>query len=310
MTTVVMERGYLPWNSNTGEEQLFKRTLLIVMAVALFLGLLVPLFEVPQPEREVIERVPARLARFLLQRSAAPPVIPKVNRELTREKEERPKEPAQSEQQKPQSDSTVNKRARERASQAGVLALSSELSALHSSGVAGKAKRSLVLSRGGTQETRLGGKMIAAASSGSGGIDTSGYRRDSGSGGELGEHKVVSAEAVNPSLVAVAEEEFKRRRQPKRRDQETVIRVLDANKGRIYAIYNRALRSNPLLAGRVVLELIIEPSGRVSACRVLSSELDDKGLENKLIARIKMLEFGAEKVPIFKFEYPIEFMPS
>jgi TonB family protein len=105
-------------------------------------------------------------------------------------------------------------------------------------------------------------------------------------------------------------EEFKRHSQPKLRDQETVIRVLDGNKGRIYAIYNRALRKNPLLSGKVVLELSIDPSGKVTACRVISSELQDEELEGKLVARIKMLDFGAEKVPEYTFRYPIEFLPS
>lgn len=303
MSTVTMERGYLPWNRNTGEERLFLKTLLIAMVVSLLLGLIVPLFELPEPDRDRAAKVPPRLAKFLLERKRTPP--PKVETK----KEEKPVEEVKKEE-KPKEQPKEENRARARARKSGLLALADELSALRATDAANKAKETTPLSGGGNRATRLGGNVIAAASQGSGGIDTSGYSRDSGSGGELGEHAVAQAEAVNPSLVAMAEEEFRRKKQPKRRDQETVLRVLDSNKGRIYAIYNRALRKNPLLAGKLVLELTIQPSGKVSVCRVISSELNDGELEGKLMARIKMLDFGAEKVPSYTFKYPIEFLPS
>ncbi len=303
MTTMTMERGYLPWNRNTGEERLFLKTLLIAMAVSLLLGLIVPLFDLPEPDRDRAAKVPPRLAKFLLERKRTPP--PKVEVK----KEEVPLEDVKPEE-KPREQPKEQNKAREKAKKSGLLALANELSALRATDAANKAKDSTILSSGGNRATRLGGNVIAAASQGSGGIDTSSYSRDSGSGGDLGEHAVSQAEAVNPSLVAMAEEEFKRVKQLAVRDQETVIRVLDSNKGRIYAIYNRALRKNPLLAGKLVIELTIEPSGKVSGCRVISSELRDQTLEGKLVARIKMLDFGAEKVPAYTFKYPIEFLPS
>ncbi len=303
MATMTMERGYLPWNRNTGEERLFLKTVLIVMVVALLLGLVVPLFDLPEPDRERAVTVPPRLAKFLLERKRIQ--TPKVEVK----KEEKKAEEVKGEE-KPKEQPKEKNRAREKAKKSGLLALADELSALRATDAANKAKQSSVLSTGGSRSVSLGGNVIASASRGSGGIDTSGYSRDTGKGGELGEHAVASAQAVNPSLVAMAEEEFKRTSQPRHRDQESVIRVLDSNKGRIYAIYNRALRKNPMLTGKLVLELTIEPSGKVSACLVISSELDDEALERKLVARIKMLEFAVEKVPAYTFRYPIEFLPS
>lgn len=302
MTEIVIERGYLPWDRTGGEERLFRKVLAIAMAVALLLGLLVPLIDVPVPDRAKASKVPPRLAKFLLERKppAPPPKVEERREEQPVEEAKKAKEDAPKE----------TNRAREKAKRSGVLAMSDELSALYATNAASKAMGPSLLSSGGAEATRLGDNLVSAASQGSGGIDTSDYSRDSGSGGELGEHQVARVEAANPSMVAKAEEEFKRVKQPKVRDQEGVIRVLDGNKGRVYAIYNRALRNNPLLAGKVVLELTIEPSGKVSACRVVSSELNDADLEQKLVARIKMLEFGAEKVPAYTFRYPIEFLPS
>jgi protein TonB len=305
MSTAIMDRGYLPWNRNTGEERLFLKTLLIVMAMSLLLGLVIPLFDLPEPDRERAAKVPPRLAKFLLERKQ-PPAVARVEAK----KEEKVLEEVKPEEKPKEKLPAVPNQAREKAKKSGLLALADELSALRATDAANKARESTPLTSGGNQVTRLGDSVIATATRGSGGIDTSGYSRDTGKGGELGEHTMSKAKAVNPSLVALAEEEFKRKSQPRVRDEETVIRVLDSNKGRIYAIYNRALRKNPLLAGKLVLELTIDPSGRVSGCRVFSSELRDEVLEEKLVARIKMLEFGAEKVPPYSFKYPIEFLPS
>jgi protein TonB len=304
MTTITWERGTLPWNRNTGEERLFIKTLLITMGVALLLGLVVPLFEVPVEERDKAATVPPRLAKFLLERKRTPPPPVEARREEERPSEEQklpepPREPTQE-----------HNPAREKAKKSGLLALAAELSSLRATDAASKARGAQTLGTGGAQAVRLGENIISGASRGSGGIDTSGYSRDAGSGGALGDHAVSQAEAVNPSLVALQEAEFRHQSQPKSRDQETVIRVLDGNKGRIYAIYNRALRKNPLLAGKLVLELTIDPSGKVSACRVIASELHDEELEGKLVARISMLDFGVEAVPPYTFRYPIEFLPS
>lgn len=307
MTTMTMERGYLPWNRNTGEERLFLKTLLIAMAVSLLLGLIVPLFDLPEPDRDRAAKVPPRLAKFLLERKRTPPPKVEVKKEEVPLEEVKPEEKPR---EQPKEQPKEKNKARDKAKKSGLLALADELSSLRATDAANKAKDSTALSSGGTRATRLGGNVITAASQGSGGINTSGYSRDSGSGGDLGYHAVGQVEAVNPSLVAMAEEEFKRKKQAKVRDQETVLRVLGSNKGRIYAIYNRALRRNPLLAGKLVIELTIEPSGKVSDCRAISSELHDEALEGKLVARIKMLDFGAEDVPSYTFQYPIEFLPS
>ncbi len=47
------------------------------------------------------------------------------------------------------------------------------------------------------------------------------------------------------------------------RSIEEIKLVFERNKGAIYAIYNRALREDPSLQGKVVLELKISPSGEV-----------------------------------------------
>jgi TonB family protein len=94
------------------------------------------------------------------------------------------------------------------------------------------------------------------------------------------------------------------------RSIEEIKLVFERNKGAIYALYNRALREEPGLQGKVVLELKIAPSGEVLECRIASSELNAAELERKLLARIRQFEFGAKDVEQMVVTWPVDFLPS
>ena len=94
------------------------------------------------------------------------------------------------------------------------------------------------------------------------------------------------------------------------RSIEEIKLVFERNKGAIYAIYNRALRDDPSLQGKVVVKLTIAPSGQVVDCRVESSELKASELEAKLLARIRQFDFGAKDVDQMVVTWPVDFLPS
>ncbi len=94
------------------------------------------------------------------------------------------------------------------------------------------------------------------------------------------------------------------------RSIEEIKLVFERNKGAIYAIYNRALRDDPALQGKVVLELKIAPSGEVAGLRIISSELKAEELEKKLLARIRSFDFGAKDVEVMVVTWPVDFLPS
>jgi protein TonB len=94
------------------------------------------------------------------------------------------------------------------------------------------------------------------------------------------------------------------------RSLEDIKLVFERNKGAIYAIYNRALREDPSLQGKVVLELKIAPGGNVVDCRIVSSELKTAELESKLLARIRQFDFGAKEVDQMVVTWPVDFLPS
>lgn len=91
---------------------------------------------------------------------------------------------------------------------------------------------------------------------------------------------------------------------------EDVRLVFERNKGSIYAIYNRALREEPGLQGKVVLKLTIAPSGAVTSLSIVSSELKQPEVEEKLLARIRTFDFGAKDVNVMVVNYPLDFLPS
>ena len=56
--------------------------------------------------------------------------------------------------------------------------------------------------------------------------------------------------------------------------------------------------------------MTIAPSGEVTECRVVSSDLGDADLERKLVARVKMFRFEARDVAPMTTTKPIEFFPA
>ena len=94
------------------------------------------------------------------------------------------------------------------------------------------------------------------------------------------------------------------------RSREEIELVFDKNKGAIFALYNRALRRDPTLEGKLVLRLTIDPGGIVSFCEIISSELDDEELERKLVQRVRMFRFAAKDVESITTTKPIVFFPA
>jgi len=94
------------------------------------------------------------------------------------------------------------------------------------------------------------------------------------------------------------------------RSADEIALVFTRNKGAIDAMYARALRDNPALQGKVVLELTIAPSGDITAARIVSSDLNDKEFESKLLARIRLFKFEAKDVAALTATKPIDFFPA
>ena len=93
------------------------------------------------------------------------------------------------------------------------------------------------------------------------------------------------------------------------RSDEEIRQVIDQHMGAIFAIYNRALRQDPLLQGKLVVRMVIEPSGEISEARIESSELNNEELEQRLLARILLITFPDADVTVTQVNYTFDFLP-
>jgi hypothetical protein len=95
-----------------------------------------------------------------------------------------------------------------------------------------------------------------------------------------------------------------------RTDEEIQI-VFDRYKSAFYRDYNRTLRINPTLQGKMVLRLTIEPDGSVSMCQLQSTDMDSPDLVTQVVNRVKTINFGAKDgVQPVTIVYPIDFLPA
>ncbi|MCL4781056.1 MAG: energy transducer TonB [Gammaproteobacteria bacterium] len=313
----VYYRSYvLPWDDFGDQEQRFRNILQRIGIATLVLCVLMSLLPVPERDVQLAQPVPPRLARLLIDKPAPipPPPPPVVQPEPRREEAVAPVERAMESKTRPAADRKSS--AREKAGKAGLLPFVDQLAELRDS------KALTSITSGGTSYTGAVGDspqveralITSKAGVGSGGINTAGMSRNTGGSGLGGR----STTQVSSGLAALggggsggsAGEEGGGDGQRASRSREEIERVFDQNKGAIYALYNRALRENPALQGKLVLKLTIEASGEVSRVEIVSSELADQELERKLVQRIRMFRFLEKDVPPVTTTKPIEFFPA
>ena len=141
------------------------------------------------------------------------------------------------------------------------------------------------------------------------GINTSGFNQSVGDAVETDHtaQEVAAVEEVNTQKQGTANQRTSSKPQ---RSLEDVQLVLDQNKGAIYALYQRALRKDPGLRGKVVLEITIAPDGTVDEVKIISSELEAPSLMKRLTRRVKLFKFGDKPVETLVVTYPIDFLPA
>ncbi len=309
----------LPWTLSTEDEQRFRKILLNVLGIILLLSLIMPWLPTPEREFDQLDEVPPRFAKLILERQAPPPPPPPP-KEIEQELEPEP-EPEQVVEKQPEPEPIVEpepepepidrtKQARENAAMAGLLPFVEELADLRDNDALDNIMGNDDLSASVGESVRSERSLITSkAGRASGGINTASLSRGTGGGALTGRSTTrVSGPADTNNQGAAA----RRKGQSKKaaRSREEIELVFDKNKGAIYALYNRALRRNPLLQGKVVLKLTIAPSGQVTACEIITSDLEDAELERKLVQRVKLFRFNDKDVEAVTTTKPIDFFPA
>ncbi len=308
----------LPWTVSSDQERKFRRLLATILAVALFLGIVWPWIPTPAVDPNQVEEIPPRIARLLLEHKPPPPppkpVEPEPEPEPDPVKEPEPEKVVAEEPPPPEptSEPEIDREqiAREQA-QAALLPFTEDLAALADSDVLDKVADSRPLTASVGSAARNERSMITSkAGTASAGITTANMSRNTGGTGLSGR----STTAIDSPVASVGQSGGGARRTgtsgKASRSREEIELVFDRNKGAIFALYNRALRMDPTLEGKLVLRLTIAPSGEVTFCEIVSSELNDPELERKLVQRVKLFRFEARDVEAITTTKPIDFFPA
>lgn len=312
MSAAMDNQVWLPWSPHPDDERrLFNSQLSIMLPMALLAALLpfLPLFITA-----VVAPIEIEAVVTLVTRPPPPPTPPPQPQgggaEVRPQAKPIPKPAPVKATPRP---AQTAEAARARAARSGLLALGNELSTLRDSPVLNSIEGERSLSRGVPQGKTSGTATLSeGVDRGSGGISTSGVGQSASEGTALREGgtgtRGGSTTAGGTGGGSGGGTGGRGAYTPKR-TSESIQLVIDRNKAAFESIYQRALRQSPSLQGAVVFEMTIDPSGRVTACRIVSSELRDAALEVKLLERLRVLNFGAEQVPTITVSNPLRFYP-
>ncbi|MDB5971750.1 MAG: hypothetical protein JWQ90_4200 [Hydrocarboniphaga sp.] len=322
------------WSLTDEADRLFRKVTTIALFVFLILAIVIPLLKLAGLERGGGDTLDRRYVSLLPDAEVADQTEePKPSEDNSPKSEEpKPQEVAKPEPAKPKAEKPTPKpeptreqqveSARDKASQTGVMAMADQLKALRDNSLQGidtarPLTSDMVTAKAGTGASggsAAGGASIAqSAAASSGGISGSGTgdTRRSQSGAGLGQRRTTVVESpigMGPDKTRPGQSGDK---QIAARTLSEIQETFDRSKAAFYAIYQRELRDKPDVRGKIVISLTIAPNGSVSACQMVSSELGDPELEEKILQRVRLLNFGAKNVPAFTYpNYPIVLFPA
>ncbi len=321
--TATWDELFLPWTESSNDRR-FKRILHITLGVFIFMSLTLTFIPKPAPPivKQELKDVSPRLAKLIIEQKKQPPPVPlpvPEKKPVEKIEKEKPKaepkiEPREKPTDEPKPVPQKNPaQARLKASTSGLLALSNKLTSLHDSfdvkDISNVPLKKQTANAAKSSNDAFNTQLITAgATESSKGIGSKAVTKSSGPT-QLADRTTSSVQS-SLSEGGDAPTGNKRLAGNSSRTDGEIARVFEENKGAIYSMYNRALRGDPSLQGKVVLEITIEADGSVSACRIVSSNLNNPEFEKKIIARVKLFRFKAGDIRQVVIKYPIDFVPS
>ncbi len=322
-------RHGLAWNTEQGERQRLLRIVSVVCPLFVIVAVAITWTNLPEQKREDLEKLPPQLAKVMLKKKEKPKPI--VKKEEKKPEPEKPKiEPKVAEKLKPKLEKPKPQiakkpepkvkpkptkqevaKAREKAQNSGLLAMSNQLNKL--SALAETVKLDTPKTVTAKPIARKASDKlanVAKATTRSAGIDEAQLTNETQQL-SLATRTQTEVAEVEEVVADIAAEEAAMQEVAARRTTEDVRKTMDANKSAIYSIYNRALRKKPSLQGVVTPEFTIEENGLVSNCSVVESTLNEPKLESKICNRLRLVNFGPQPgVDKTTIRYPIELLPG
>lgn len=288
-----------PWSSTRNDER-FYRLAKWVLTVFIIVGLIIPWLPSPEAEKKQLKQVSPRLAKLITQKRLQKPKIAKAKSVKKKTVKKKVKKKVIKKKQV---------KALKKAQKSGLMAMSNDIQDLQSMFDLSSLSSSKPLKSSSTKAipTKSSSVLSSKAKRSSGGIDTSKLSKTTGNTGLARRKSSNVSSNIGKSTANIPR---RTRSGQNARAIEELTLVFDRYKGALQNIYQRALRKDPTLQGKVVFELTINSAGKVVKCRIISSELGSKSLERRLVSRVKSFRFSAKNVATVTVTMPIDLLPS
>jgi len=299
----------MPWTRGGEDDRRFRKSVGTALMILLVFAFILPMIPLPFHVEEKTE-APERVVTLIPEKHTVPPPP----------RPEEVKPPEKLVQRKP-----VEKPLPQRAPQPekqpedvegpaqGILAFREKLAAFKEAPVVARLGSQAHINQADDSAPAERSMLTTNAPGSSGGIKTAALSRDFGrnGGGERNSFQGGALTRASSRINSIAPAAHPLSGGPglSRTDEEIQI-VFDRYKASLYRLYNRELRKDPTLQGKIILRLTIEPDGTVSLCQLHSTDMNAPELSAQVVDRVRTFNFGAKDVPAITIVYPIDFLPA
>ncbi len=308
----------LPWSPDLAQEEAFKRNLRRFLIPLLLLFFIIPWL--PTMDKEYIEpdsdlkKTQIILKPVVIETPVPEPPKPKATPRPKPKPKPTAAPPPKKEVEKPVSapvkKAPVQKK-KDVAEAQGLAGLSDQLGALRNMNLKTLQNKNVTESKGGSVRSSSKSTLGENVNRKSDGIDMQDLQM-SDDAVQLAMHKSTKMDGFvssGGSSDGVETEGFYSDIKGQR-SNEDIRRILESGKARAYMYYQRSLRDNPSILGTLLFECVILPNGKVQDLKIVTSELNDPGLEQQILETIRQLNFGSKDVAPKKLRYKFAFLPS
>lgn len=94
------------------------------------------------------------------------------------------------------------------------------------------------------------------------------------------------------------------------RSNESIRKIVEAHKGKLFLLYAREVENNPSLKGELIFNFKVQPTGELTELKFIKKAFEDDELNMKLFEKLKELNFGKADVCVRDITYRFMFFPS
>lgn len=300
----------MPWSRGGEADRRFRKSIATALLISLLFALIVPFIDLPlQSLDEAPEPLAAREITMTVETPPLPPTPPtqqpKPQERVARQKPDEKAVPQPAATQEPQPEVSGPEQ--------GILAFREKLEAFKEAPIVARLGSQARINSDDSSARPERSMLTTSAPGSSGGIKLAALSRGLGGNGGTERGAIQGAALTRASssinAIAPAQRPLSGGPGPSRTDEEIQI-VFDRYKASLYRMYNRELRKDPTLQGKMILRLTIEPDGSVSFCQLQSTDMNAPELSAQVVDRVKTFDFGAKEVPAITIVYPIDFLAA